>query len=251
MIERITDPACAAPLLRSWKETMLWSYLSGRMGEAFADDAVRPRSVLIRVGDFSFLAGAPNAELAASLPLGRAAFTIAVPQTAAWAAAIECSCPKTKRITRYAFQKQDAFDRDRLRSFAASLPDGYSLHRMDERLYHLAAAEEWSCDLVSQYPCFADYAAHGAGFAVLYGGGLVCGASSYTDWPEGIEIEIDCCPAHRRKGLARACAAALVLDCLARGLYPSWDAANPVSAHLAEMLGYLPAGPYPAYEAVK
>ena len=27
-----------------------------------------------------------------------------------------------------------------------------------------------------------------------------------------------------------------------RGLHPSWDAAHPVSAHLAETLGYLPAG---------
>ena len=88
----------------------------------------------------------------------------------------------------------------------------------------------------------------GAGYAALQGNALVCGASSYADWPGGVEIEIDTHPAHRRRGLARACAAALMLDCLSRGLYPSWDAANPVSAHLAQTLGYIAAGAYPVYE---
>ena len=37
---------------------------------------------------------------------------------------------------------------------------------------------------------------------------------------------------------APACGAALVLTCLARGLYPSWDAANRESVALAEKLGY-------------
>ena len=52
-------------------------------------------------------------------------------------------------------------------------------------------------------------------------------ASSYTVYRGGIEIEIDTHPDHRRRGLARACGAALMLECLKRGLY-SWDAQNPV-----------------------
>lgn len=50
-----------------------------------------------------------------------------------------------------------------------------------------------------------------------------------------------------RRGLATACAARLLLACLERGLYPSWDAANPASAALAEKLGYRPAGAYVTY----
>ena len=119
---------------------------------------------------------------------------------------------------------------------------------MGKALYRQAEQAEWSRDLVSQYPTWEAYAVHGAGYVVLWKGALVCGASSYADWPGGVEIEIDTHPAHRRRGLARACAAALMLDCLARGLYPSWDAANPVSAHLAQTLGYIAAGAYPVYE---
>ena len=40
------------------------------------------------------------------------------------------------------------------------------------------------------------------------------------------------------------CGAALILECLERGLYPSWDAHDTVSLALAEQLGYQPAGPY-------
>ena len=42
---------------------------------------------------------------------------------------------------------------------------------------------------------------------------------------------------HRRKGLAYACGAKLILECLERELYPSWDAQNMWSVALAEKLG--------------
>ena len=51
-------------------------------------------------------------------------------------------------------------------------------------------------------------------------------------------------------GLATACGAALVLSCLERGLYPSWDAHTSISLHLAEKLGYVSAGPYLVYVKV-
>ena len=65
---------------------------------------------------------------------------------------------------------------------------------------------------------------------------------------EGIEIEIDTREDHRRKGLAYACGAKLILECLKRGLYPSWDAQNKWSVALAEKLGYHFDHEYTAYE---
>ena len=61
---------------------------------------------------------------------------------------------------------------------------------------------------------------------------LVAGASSYTVYDGGIEIQIDTQLKHRRKGLAAACGAKLILECLERGLYPSWDAHDRRSAAL-------------------
>lgn len=94
----------------------------------------------------------------------------------------------------------------------------------------------------------ADYARLGMGVAVLEGEELVAGASSYSRYKEGIEIEIDTREDHRRKGLAFACGAQLILNCLDRRLYPSWDAQNLWSVALAEKLGYHFDSPYTAYE---
>ena len=49
-----------------------------------------------------------------------------------------------------------------------------------------------------------------------------------------IKKEIDTQEDHRRKGLAYACGAKLILECLEKGLYPSWDAQNKWSVALAE-----------------
>ena len=98
--------------------------------------------------------------------------------------------------------------------------------------------------MVSQYPTWEAYQAHGLGFAVLRDGIPVAGASSYATFDGGIEIEIDTCPAERRRGLARVCGARLILDCLDRGMYPSWDSHDLVSLSLAEQLGYQPDKPY-------
>lgn len=79
-------------------------------------------------------------------------------------------------------------------------------------------------------------------------GELVSGASSYTVYREGIEIEIGTKEEYRRQGLAAVCGARLILECMKRGLYPSWDAQNKWSVALAEKLGYHYDRTYPAYE---
>ena len=65
---------------------------------------------------------------------------------------------------------------------------------------------------------------------------------------EGIEIEIGTMEAYRRQGLAQVCGAKLILECMERGLYPSWDAQNRWSVALAQKLGYHFDQAYPAYE---
>ena len=88
----------------------------------------------------------------------------------------------------------------------------------------------------------------GLGVVIRKDGHLAAGASSYTAYRGGIEIEIDTKKEYRRKGLACACGARLILECLSRGLYPSWDAQNKWSVALAEKLGYHFSHAYDAYE---
>lgn len=250
-IERLRQPECAAALFAGWEETIIWSCLQGVMGNIYGDCQENPLSAAAILGDFCFLAGQPSRSLAAYKPEEcRQNFIIMIPQNEAWSQVIEaCWKEKAKKVVRYAVQKDPkSFDKAKLKEMAAGIPEGYEIKPIDEELYELCREMEWSRDLVLQYPDYAEYKRLGIGFGILKDGRLAAGASSYASYKEGIEIQIDTKMEHRRKGLARACGAALILECLKRGLYPSWDAQNRESLSLAGQLGYHPSHSYPAYE---
>lgn len=233
------------------EETLIWSCLDGSMGQAWCDEA--EEAVKIITADFGFLRGnAKSAEakaLTSYLPASHhKPYIILVPQDEAWCTHIEEVYGKNAvRIIRYAFKKNNRFDKDKLKDFTKALPADYTIEAINEKYYEMSKLEEWSRDLCDNFADWADYAARGIGFVVCYKGKPVCGASSYTVYKGGIEIEIDTQEAFRQKGLATACASKLILACLEKGLYPSWDAANLKSVGLAKKLGYELSHEYVAY----
>jgi GNAT superfamily N-acetyltransferase len=244
-----------APLFEGNNETLVWSCLQGCMGHAWTDNLEDPKCAKILTADFCFFAGnsrAPEARmLVRHIPdFFKKPCLFATADNEAWEALIEQEYENRYiKFQRYAFKKdRHTFDRDKLKAFVHYLPEGYELAPIDAKLYELSFAEAWSSDLCPNFLSWEDYQKRGLGFVVLHEGRIVCGASSYTVYNEGIEIEIDTHEDYRRKGLATACAARLILECLDRGLYPSWDAANTISVALAEKLGYHLDKPYFAYE---
>ena len=240
-----------AALFDGWQETMIWSALQGVMGKIAADDPVNPKSARILLGDFGFFAGEPNETLVSTM-LENRSFLLAVSQNEEWAACMEKIFPNSRRITRYAIKKEpDCFDRERLQKFAWDIPAGYSVAPIDRELFSRVQEEEWSRDFCANFQNWEQYARYGGGFAALYQGKIAAGASSYTAYREGMEIEVDTRTDHRRKGLALCCCANLILSCLEKGKYPSWDAANLGSVALAEKLGYHFDREYLTLEVVK
>ncbi len=244
-----------APLFFGVEETMVWSCLQGMMGEAWADQREIPAAARILIGDFLFLGGdsetAGAAELVGSLPASPRPFCLMIPNGEGWAALIEAVYgERAERLTRYAFEKNTAFDRERLEQLRSSLPDGCRIAPFDTALCRSSFENEWSRDFCSNFRGADDFLSRGIGSAVLFGSELVGGASSYTVYNGGIEIEIDVREDFRRKGIGAACAADLILRCLKKGIDPSWDAANPVSAALAQKLGYRLKGEYQAYSVL-
>lgn len=240
----------ARKLFGDWQETIIWSCLEKVMGDIYADNQEDPRSVMAVLGDFCFLAGKPDRELAAFRPKNSSQeFLIMVPQNRQWGQVIqEYYGEKARKFTRYAIKKETDFDRHRLSRIVESLSPEYELRMMDEACFGLCRANEWSRDLVSQFEDWPMYERLGLGAVVLNNGMVVSGASSYSRYTGGIEIEIDTKEEYRRKGLASVCGARLILACLDRGLYPSWDAHNMRSVKLAEKLGYVYDHEYEAYE---
>jgi GNAT superfamily N-acetyltransferase len=251
---KVRDRKGIWPFFESWEETMIWSCLQGIMGELYTDDPEKPTAAVARLGDFAFFSGEPNLELISCVPekCGKQ-FMIFVPQNTVWRTMIEGHYgEQAKTILRFATKKErDMFDREQLNSLATRLPAGYEMCLIDEEIYDRCSSEEWSRDLVSNFQNYEEYHRLGLGVAVCRDGRVVSGASSYSRYQEGIEIEIDTKEEYRRRGLASACGAGLILECLKRGLYPSWDAHSRQSLSLAEKLGYQYSHEYSAIEIWK
>lgn len=241
MIYKIINTSVISPLFGQWEETPIWSCLQGIMGNVYANHLEHPTSAMAVLGDFTFFAGKPCPELVSYKPgWCTQNFMIMVPQNKGWLNLITGHYgSKAKVITRYATKKEPGiFNQSKLEQAAASLPESFTLSTIDEKLYKLCKSETWSADLVSQFPTYDMFQKLGIGVVIHKDGLILSGASSYSRYRDGIEIEIDTREEYRRKGLAYICGAKLILECLKRNLYPSWDAHNPASIALAEKLGY-------------
>ena len=250
MIYEIDDMTKVKELFAGWEETLIYSCLQKVIGKIYVTDTETPESAMAYVGCFGFLAGVPDKELLRGKPEG---FSIMVPQNEEWSKKIEECFPDSKRVTRYAIKKDTVFDKEYLNSLITDFRNdpkftGYELKAIDAEIYDLCLPDPVTRDFVSSFDNKESYLELGRGMVIMKEGRIFAGASSFTRYLEGIEIEVDTVPEERRKGLATICAAALILKCLEEGLYPSWDAANLNSVHLAEKLGYEFDHEYAAYE---
>ncbi len=230
-----------APLFANWDETLIWSSLQQRMGEVWTVGG----SAVCFCSDFLFAASAEGEEtlLAQALDewLGGRFGILAARSDALMAQFKQIFGERAKAHTRYAFYKGgESFDRTHLKS----LTQGHELRLIDREMYELVLKYDWSRDFVSGYGSWDNFSRNGLGVVELRNGELLGGASSYVSYDGGIEVEIDTHEAYRRQGIASACGARLILECMERNLYPSWDAANETSVRLAQKLGYRLKGPY-------
>lgn len=241
MPNRLT-PKQAAPLFAGWPETPIYSCLSGTMGQLIGT----ANTAAAVIGDFVFLAGEPDVALLTSIAAQQP--LIVVPRTDAWTPVIEGTYgTRAKRFERYATVKTTAgFEPRRLQQLATP-PAGTQLVALDQHWFAKCQTLAWAEDFTRQFRNFDQFDRLACGVLALHEGELVAGASAYSAYPGGIEIEVDTRADCRRRGLATACSAQLILTCLARGFYPSWDAHTKTSLALAQKLGYQLAYAYPAY----
>ncbi len=245
MLYQLEDTSKVEELFAGWNETLIFSCLEKIMGKIYVTDLEQPKSAFAYVGCFGFYAGAPDRELVMNKPDG---FEIMVPRNDEWARLMEECYPSAKKVTRYAIKKDTVFDRMMLQNKMEELPAGYELKRIDADSYDQCLEHPATADFVSAFESKEKYLQMGRGMVITKNGKIVSGASSYTRYREGIEIEVDTIESERRKHLATIACAALIRNCLEEGLYPSWDAQNMHSVHLAETLGYEFDHEYIAYE---
>lgn len=244
MIYELKDTEKAKQLFAGCEETLVISCLEGVMGKVYVTNPMHPTAAMTSLGCFCFYAGDPERELVERKPAGT---VLMVPQNERWESLIETCFPYARRVERYAIKKNTVFDKEALRKNIEALPAGYELARIDSARYDMCMENPVTADFVSAFESKERYLKEGRGFVVLKDGEIVSGASSYSVYDGGIEIEVDTVEGERRRHLATVACSALILSCLEEGLYPSWDAQNMASVHLAETLGYEFSHAYVAY----
>ncbi|TQR28859.1 GNAT family N-acetyltransferase [Lysinibacillus sphaericus] len=237
------------PMFENIDSTIVLSYLQGHMGTAWVDNLENPTVAQITVGIFVFYAGDPNTKEAEELLYNLPEFTLAIVDSDEWKNRIETvHNGAIEKFERYRFKKDpEHFNRTHLQNILTSLPEDYEIKKVDNNIVNLPSFHELSEDFVSQFDSIDDFVNRGVGYAIIHEGQVVCAATSFSIYDDGIEIEIATHPQYRRKGLTTITASALILYCLDRGHYPSWDGANSESAELAKKLGYIFKESYDTY----
>ena len=235
------------PLFNGWPymHTAVEAALEGKMGWVWAEKRKDPRVAVVK-NVFHFIAGDPEADVVAKLPMLRSgAWGGIIVRPGEWPAALQRTFGDSiVPYHRVSFGGSD-FDLSRLRDLSESLPLPFSIKRIDASNVHSFAAIERT--LVCNYDTEDRFLREGIGFGVELEGRMVAGASSFAIAEGCCEIEIDTLPEFRRRGLAAAAAARLIVPCLENGLQPRWDAANPPSAMLAQKLGFTQPQEYLAF----
>ncbi|SER54878.1 GNAT acetyltransferase [Salipaludibacillus aurantiacus] len=213
------------------------------------DDPEDPSVAQITNGIFVFYAGDPHTKEAEELLFNLPEFTLAIVDSEEWKERVESvHSGSFEKFQRYRFEKnRDHLERNHIQHLISSLQEGYEIKLVDKNLAKEPSFQELSEDFISQFDSIDDFVNRGIGYAILHKGKVVSAATSFSIYDEGIEIEVASHPDHRRKGLATIVSSALILDCLERGKYPSWDGANAESVELAKKLGYIFKEPYDTY----
>jgi GNAT superfamily N-acetyltransferase len=221
----------------------LMSCVEGNMGRAWVDTLDIPSTGIVIAADFCFLLGQTQHikdEDAIKEILETYKGKIIMIDDMGWVSFIEKNYPNNlKKFKRYAFKKEESvFQKDKLMNFIISVESEFQIDKINESNYARVIEDGFMADCCCFFSSIDEFLKHGIGYIIEKDGEIIAGASSYSFCKGNISITIGTKDKYRRKGLAAACASKLILDCLDKGIYPRWDAANLQSVYLAEKLGY-------------
>ncbi|MDK2964452.1 MULTISPECIES: GNAT family N-acetyltransferase [Lacrimispora] len=225
----------------------------GRMEKVWVPQRDNPSFCLIHSGNFVYLVGiCPKGELALELRellIKNFSQDFITPSDERWAEWLEETFGGSCRImSRYAMRSDETyFSEEILADYLNSIPDGIQIKKIDAGLYEKAMNSEWSREICSNFETKEEFCQYGFGFAALDGDRLVSGCSAYEINEEKIVVKVATHKEYKRRGLALACSAGLILSCLQQDIFPTWDADNIPAAGLAEKLGYIFEKEYQVY----
>lgn len=207
------------------------SVLEGNMGEAYADNVLDPKFAILIVRKYCFMSGNIEKEELEKLIDNKLKQYIIIPSDNLKEMIEETFKDSINKLERYSIKKNPIFDKQKLQEYIDKAPKEYPIQQIDKKLAERIREEEFI--LITD-----DYEKNGVGYCCIYNDEIIGAASSNIFYKDGIEVNVKVKEDYRRKGLATALAASLILKCLEENKTISWDAANLFSVGLAEKLGF-------------
>ena len=217
--------------------------LEAQMGQAFVDDPAQPTAYRISIGPFWYFAGDADSPGGRALLAELPPYNLLMPSPPAWAAAAkEVFGERLVAFPRYSFDA-GSLSEAHLSAILDASPFRDRVRRVDAALL----AAPGNMVEYEDYDSAEDFLARGLGYTLLEDGKPAGAAYASLVCSRGIEVSLFVDEPYRRRGVATAISAALLRECVRRGLRPNWDAANQESCALAEKLGYVASGSYDSY----
>lgn len=212
------------------------SVLDGLMGEAYVDNIEDPEIAYLLVRQYCFINGNSESKLAKQVLNTLPETCKVIIANDDWKNVIESTYKIFEKSKRYSLKKEkDIFNKQKLKQFSENLNDEYEVKTIDEKIYKLIKADD---DDPKFMKITDDYMNKGIGVCCFKNDEIIGICSSNIIYKDGIEINIRVKEEYRNKGIGTAMASKLILMCLEKNIYPSWDAANLNSLGLAKKLGY-------------
>ena len=212
------------------------SVLDGLMGEAYTDNLENPTIAYLLVRQYCFINGNSNSVLAKQVLKTIPKTCKRIIANSDWNDIIESTYNDFEKSKRYSLKKEkNIFNKQQLKEFSEILDKEYEIKKIDEEIYKLIKADD---EDPKQMKITDDYMNKGIGVCCFRDDEIVGICSSNIIYNDGIEINIRVKEGYKHKGIGTAMASKLILMCLEKGIYPSWDAANLTSLELAKKLGY-------------
>lgn len=212
------------------------SVLDGLMGEAYTDNLENPTIAYLLVRQYCFINGDSKSELAKQVLSTLPNTCKRIIANNDWSDIIESTYNNFEKSKRYSLKKEkDVFNIQDLKRLSDSLSNEYQINSIDERIYKLIKADD---EDPKQMLITDDYINKGIGVCCFRNDEIIGICSSNIIYKDGIEINIRVKEGYKHRGIGTAMASRLIILCLEKGLYPSWDAANLNSLGLAKKLGY-------------
>ena len=225
-------------------DTAIDCAVEGQLGRVLVDAVDAPTAFALTVGPFWYFAGDVMGPGAADLLSAFPRFGLMMPSLSGWLEAARALHGSAWRVfPRYRFSA-DTLSRSHLTGMLAGSAHHVSVLDPSATAL-LSAGPEPLLDL-ADFDSADDFLARSFGFAAFDGDRPMGLAYASLICSHSIEVSVFVDEPYRRRGLATAVSAALLLESLDRGLRPNWDAANRESCALAQKLGYTPAGTYEA-----